>query len=204
MSPSYLCVAPQRLDSFTTHLFHYWRSRTRTGPRSIRDIACTSTMKFKVFHLSTTGYLIILNLSCIIVSASSFESLLRGLHPSVLTRSLPGSLAFVPGEAIGNYQPPPGPIHYGPLPTTDPVSSEAPAIASAAANADGNDIGYGSRRAMAATESPDAADEVTSRIPSVTEMDAMIAKAQAASANKGVAWPSMGLIVPILVPFLQL
>ncbi|KAL3438911.1 hypothetical protein BDV09DRAFT_158876 [Aspergillus tetrazonus] len=116
-------------------------------------------MKFKFFHLSTTIYLFILNLSCIIVSAFTFESLFRGLHPSVFTRSLPGSLAFVPGEAIGNYQPPPGPIHYGPLPTTEPVSLEAPAIASTAANADGNDIGYESRRAMAATESPDAADE---------------------------------------------
>jgi hypothetical protein len=45
---------------------------------------------------------------------------------------------------------------------------------------------------------------VPTRIPSVTEMDAMIAKAQAASANKGVLWPSVGLLVPILVPFLQL
>jgi hypothetical protein len=116
-------------------------------------------MKFKFFHSSTTVYLFILNLSCVIVSASTFESLLHGLHPSVFTRSLPGSLAFVPGEAIGHYQPPPGPIHYGPLPTTDPVSLEAPAIASTAANTDGNDIGYGSRRAMAVTESPDAADE---------------------------------------------
>lgn len=116
-------------------------------------------MKFKFFHLSTTIYLFILNLSCIIVSAFTFESLFRGLHPSVFTRSLPGSLAFVPGEAIGNYQSPPGPIHYGPLPTTEPVSLEAPAIALTAANADGNDIGYESRRAMAATESPDAADE---------------------------------------------
>ncbi|KAL4820521.1 hypothetical protein BDW67DRAFT_180904 [Aspergillus spinulosporus] len=116
-------------------------------------------MKLKFLHLSTTGSLFVLNLSYIFVSAFTFESLLCGLHHSVFTRSLPGSLAFVPEEAIGHYQPPPGPINYGPLPTTGPVSLEAPAIASTAGNADGNDIGYGSRRTMAVTESPDAADE---------------------------------------------
>ncbi|KAL4740647.1 hypothetical protein BDV11DRAFT_90317 [Aspergillus similis] len=161
-------------------------------------------MKLKFFHLSTTGGLFVLNLSYVVVSAFNFESLPREPHHSLSTRSLPGPLAFVPGEAVGHYQPPTGPIHYGPLPTTDPDNLEVPAVSSTAGDADGNDIGHGSRRTMAVAESPDAADEVPIRIPSVTEMDAMIAKAQAASANEGAVRSPVGLIALILVSFLQL
>ncbi|KAL5044017.1 hypothetical protein BDW71DRAFT_209624 [Aspergillus fruticulosus] len=133
----------------------YDRDRTTVNPSYRR---CTFTMKLKPSLLPTLGSLFALSL-CTVVSAFTFDSLLRGLHHNSYTRSFPGSLAFVPEEAIGYYQRPPGPIHYGPLPVTDPDPPGAPAMASTAGDADGDDIGYGSRRAMATKESPDAADE---------------------------------------------
>ncbi|KAL4754164.1 hypothetical protein BDW72DRAFT_148371 [Aspergillus terricola var. indicus] len=205
MSPSYLLCHASCDGSIHSRLISSAIDVLGRGQGHGRlKFACTFTMKLKFFHLSATGSLFVLSLSYVVVSAFAFESLFRGLHHSLFTRSLPGSLAFVPTEAIGHYQPPPGPIHYDPLPTTDPDSLEAPPVASAAGDADGDDIGYGLRRTMAATESPDTEDEEPIRIPSVTEMDAMIAKAQAASANKGVVRTSVGLIAPILVSFLQL
>ncbi|KAL6237420.1 hypothetical protein BDW75DRAFT_82552 [Aspergillus navahoensis] len=161
-------------------------------------------MKLKSSLVPALGSLFVLSLSCIFVSAINFHSLLRGLHRNLRTRSLPGSLALVPEEAIGHYQPPPGPIHYGPLPVTDSGTLDTPAMASTAGGADDDDIRYGSGRAMAAAMSLDASEEVPSGIPSVTEVDAMIAKAQMASANKGVPWSLVGLIAPIFVPFLHL
>ncbi|KKK23799.1 hypothetical protein P175DRAFT_0230727 [Aspergillus ochraceoroseus IBT 24754] len=57
------------------------------------------------------GNFLILSLSaCIVTSAISLNSVLRGLPHNIFQRSLPGSLATAPEGAVGYYQPPPGPI----------------------------------------------------------------------------------------------
>ncbi|KAL4787366.1 hypothetical protein BJX76DRAFT_318966 [Aspergillus varians] len=96
------------------------------------------------------GSLFVLSLSaCILASPLNFDSILHGVHQNIVSRSLPGSLAFAPEGAVGQYQPPPGPIVYDTSPATSPDSPDAPATAE---NTDENDVDYGSKQALAATE----------------------------------------------------
>lgn len=92
------------------------------------------------------GTLFILGLSAfVLASAFSFDSALREVYHNIDRRSLPGSLALAPTDAVGKYQPPPGPVVYGPSPAT--VSS--PSIPE---NTDGDESTHESNRAMAATD----------------------------------------------------
>ncbi|RDW93861.1 uncharacterized protein DSM5745_01183 [Aspergillus mulundensis] len=160
-------------------------------------------MKLKSSVSTLLGSLFFLSLSCVVTSAFVFDSLLRGLHQNIFARSLPGSLAFVPEEAIGRYQPPPGPIQYDPIPANNPNIPDAPAMASTAGDPGDDELGFGSRAAMAATESQADSEEAKTHIPSASEMDAMIAKAQTASASKKVVRSLAGLGASMLVSFLH-
>ncbi|KAL4910965.1 hypothetical protein BDW74DRAFT_172420 [Aspergillus multicolor] len=116
-------------------------------------------MKTKFFLSPLLGTLFILSLLCTVASASVFNSLLRSFHQNVFVRSLPGSLAFAPEEAIGSYQPPPGPIHYDSLPANNANTPDAPTMAATVENADDDDSKSESKVAMAATESQPDSEE---------------------------------------------
>lgn len=96
------------------------------------------------------GSLLILSLSAFgLASAFGFDLALHGLYRNIERRSLPGSLALAPTDAVGKYQPPPGPVIYGPSPAA--VSSP-----STPEDTDENETTHESNRAMAATD--DSAD----------------------------------------------
>lgn len=99
------------------------------------------------------GNLFILGLSAFVfASAFSFDSALHGLHHNIERRSLPGSFALAPTDAVGKYQPPPGPVVDGPSPAV--VSSP-----STPEDTDANETTYESNRAMAATDGSEDSNE---------------------------------------------
>ncbi|KAL4869437.1 hypothetical protein BDV12DRAFT_167764 [Aspergillus spectabilis] len=161
-------------------------------------------MRIRFFPLHALSSLLILSLStCIAVSALSFDSLLRDLHQTIFRRSLPASLTLAPEGAVGYYQPPPGPIIYGPVPATAPHNPDAVA-APRPANTDNNGPVYGSKHALAATEGPDEPNDRSNKhVPSVTEIDAMIRKIQTASASRGVVQSLTSLVASIFVSLLH-
>ncbi|KAL2815589.1 hypothetical protein BDW59DRAFT_153797 [Aspergillus cavernicola] len=143
-------------------------------------------------------------LLCIVVSAISFDSILRDLHHDILSRSLPGSLALAPEGAVGSYRPPPGLIIYGHIPAT--VGGQEGTVVGSTWTAENTgdtdtDTGYGSAKAMAAT---DGSEEPSRHIPSVSEIDAMTAAAQAGSASRDVVRWLASLVVSMFVSLLHL
>ena len=98
------------------------------------------------------GNLFILSLSAFtLASAFGFDLALHGLYRNI-ERSLPGSLAIAPTDAVGKYQPPPGPVIYGPSPAA--VSSP-----STPEDTDENETTHESNRAMAATDDSEDSNE---------------------------------------------
>ncbi|KAL3474647.1 hypothetical protein BJX99DRAFT_175333 [Aspergillus californicus] len=154
--------------------------------------------------ISQLGNLLFLSLSaCIVVSAIGFSSILHDLPHSILIRSLPGSLASAPEGAIGKYQPSPGPVIH------EAVSSVSGYTETASTARDSGDEAtseknFGSAKAMAATDDSDGSEEARRHIPSVSEVDAMMAVARAGTANKGVVRPIAGLMVWVFTSVLVL
>ncbi|KAL5341306.1 hypothetical protein BJX70DRAFT_396025 [Aspergillus crustosus] len=149
-----------------------------------------------------TNFLILSLSTCIVVSALSFDSVLHDLQQTIVHRSLPGSLALAPEGAVGYYQPPPGPITHGPIPAATPDNPEANATPNPGDSNNGGLL-FESKQALAATEGPNEFDESRQHIPSVAEMDAMIRKAQTASASSHVLRSLTSLVASIFFSLWQ-
>ncbi|KAI9370328.1 hypothetical protein BJX61DRAFT_544754 [Aspergillus egyptiacus] len=137
--------------------------------------------------------------TCIVVSATGFESMLRNVQHKTLPRSLPESLAYAPEGAVGY---PPPPIVHEPSPAAASEADDTPMV-STARNTD-DDVGYGSKKEMAATDGSDGYNEYHGHIPSVSQMDAMIAAAQTGSASRYMVRSVVSLAVSISVSLVHL
>ncbi|KAL2870870.1 uncharacterized protein BJX67DRAFT_377496 [Aspergillus lucknowensis] len=153
-------------------------------------------------HALGTALSLVLS-ACVVVSAISFQLILHDIHHIILRRSLPGSLAFAPEGAVGQYEPPPGPIVYGPLPTTTVELPESitPPLTAEEADVDG---AVHESKETAATDTPGKVDDPRKHIPPASEMNAFILKASTGSASKSVVQSLAGLVAPILASLLRL
>ncbi|KAL2795673.1 hypothetical protein BJX66DRAFT_336794 [Aspergillus keveii] len=120
---------------------------------------------------------------------------------SLLRRSLPGSLALAPEGAVGQYQPPPGSVTYGALPTENGEIPQGTPFPSTTQSTDNAPI---ETPADTGKNKTDAVDDPRKHIAPVSEMDAFIRKTYTASACKGVVQSLASVAVSVSILLLYL
>ncbi|KAL3450107.1 hypothetical protein BJX65DRAFT_22554 [Aspergillus insuetus] len=159
-------------------------------------------MKISVFsNLALSRTLVFLLSACIVTSAISFDAIFHDLPRSLFGRSLPGSLALAPEGAVGQYQPPPGPVTYGALPTENGEIPQGTPLPSTTQSTDNAPI---ETPADAGKNKTDAVNDPRKHIAPVSEMDAFIRKTYTASACKGVVQSLASIAISVSISLLYL
>ncbi|KAL2857176.1 hypothetical protein BJY01DRAFT_202930 [Aspergillus pseudoustus] len=159
-------------------------------------------MKLTIFASLAFGKTLVLILSaCIVTSAISFESIISDLQRNVFGRSLPGSLAQAPEGAVGDYQPPPGPVIYGSSPIETGEIPKGTASAPMAGSTNDRKI---QSSTDAVEDNNNNLDDPRKHIAPVSEMDAFIRKTYTASASRGVMQSLAIVVTSILISLLHL
>ncbi|CEN61838.1 hypothetical protein BJX68DRAFT_227479 [Aspergillus pseudodeflectus] len=159
-------------------------------------------MKISMFSELALGRTLVLLLSaCIVTSAISLDAIIHRIPRNLFGRSLPGSLALAPEGAVGQYQPPPGPVIYGALPTETGEIPQGTPLASTTQSTNTKPIGT---PIDSGENKPNAIDDPRKHIAPVSEMDAFIMKTYTASACKGVSQSLASLVVSVSISLLCL
>ncbi|KAK1143160.1 hypothetical protein N8T08_007046 [Aspergillus melleus] len=129
----------------------------------------------------------------------AFDLFLHDLQ-TLFRRSLPGSLAVAPQGAVGDYQPPPGPVtdNHLPLPTWPVAATMGAASTPTSARDEPQEV----------IEDPAKTSNVPSNVPrknvaivtgTVTRPDAAMAATQTAMASRDAAIASTSLVLSVLL-----
>ncbi|KAL3465546.1 hypothetical protein BJX64DRAFT_285478 [Aspergillus heterothallicus] len=152
-------------------------------------------------NLTLSNVLLLLLSACVVTSAISLQSIIHDFQRSILSRSLPGSLALAPEGAVGQYEPPPGPVMYGASPTETGEIPQGSAFDPTPEST--NNESTGNFEDTTQGES-DNVDDPRKHIAPVSEMDAFIQKTYTASASKSVVQSLACLVASLIISLLHL
>ncbi|KAI9036979.1 uncharacterized protein KD926_001149 [Aspergillus affinis] len=148
------------------------------------------------------GFYVTILLIGTLTTTFAFDLFLHDLR-TLFRRSLPGSLAVAPQGAVGDYQPPPGPVtdNHLPLPTW-PVAAT---MGAASTPTSARDAPQGAMEASAQTSNVPAnvpRKNVAIVTGTVTRLDAAMAATQTSMASRDAAISSTSLVFLVLAAVL--